>query len=137
MPFPKGQSGNPGGRKKSLGLSRALRKAAGTEGWAMAMKILRGEILEPYFDKETEKTIYLSPGARTRLEACKIILAYCWGQPTQKIDLDSEDGKVFGFAVLIHPEAEGMLNGDKRGVPTTVRPNGVSFDFGNKPRSGA
>jgi len=87
MAFKPGQSGNPGGRKKSLGLSRALRKSCGAEAWAMAMKILRGEVLEPYFDQETERTIYLAPGAKTRLEASKVILGYAWGPPQLRLDL--------------------------------------------------
>jgi hypothetical protein len=81
MKFVKGQSGNPGGRKRSLGLSRSLRKAAGLEAWAMAMKVLRGELKEPYFNKETKKTEWLEPGSKARLEAVKIILAYTWGTP--------------------------------------------------------
>jgi len=50
----------------------------------MAMKVLRGEILEPYFNKETEKTEWLSPGGKTRLEAVKIVLGYTWGLPVQQ-----------------------------------------------------
>jgi hypothetical protein len=129
--FSKGQSGNPGGRKRAIGLSRAVRKSEGLKTWAMLLDIRDEKIREQKIEWEDGEpvTIDVVPSIKERREACKLILAYCWGQPTQKIDFDSEDGKVFAFAVLIHPEAEGMLNGEQRKVRTPVRPDGISFDF--------
>ena len=43
------------------------------------------------------------------VRVCQIILSYCWGLPAQKINLDSEEGKAFAFAVLVNPQAEEML----------------------------
>ena len=39
MPFKQGQSGNPGGRKRSLGLSRAVRKSEGLKTWKTLLDI--------------------------------------------------------------------------------------------------
>jgi hypothetical protein len=42
MPFVKGQSGNPGGKKKALGLSRHVRASQGLETWAKLLQIREG-----------------------------------------------------------------------------------------------
>jgi hypothetical protein len=41
-----------------------------------------GKVLEPYFNQETGKTEYLATAAKTRLEACRLLLAYSEGTPT-------------------------------------------------------
>lgn len=114
MPFQKGQSGNPGGRKRSLGLSRAVRASEGLKTWAMLLKVRDGEILEPYFNKETEKTEWLPPGAKTRTEACRLILAYCWGTPGQKTEMSNDMiiDKAGDRQTLIFNVANALLRGD-------------------------
>ena len=87
MPFPKGQSGNPGGRKKSLGLSRAVRKSEGLKTWAMLLNIRDSKIREERIEHGDEGeliTVDVVPSVKERREACKLILAYTWGTPVQQ-----------------------------------------------------
>ena len=79
--FQKGQSGNPGGKRKRLALSRAVRASEGLKTWARLLDVRDGKVLEPYFNKETKTTEWLAPGAKTTVEACRLLLAYCWGTP--------------------------------------------------------
>lgn len=90
MAFPKGQSGNPGGRKKAIGLSRAVRKSEGLKTWGMLLDIRDEKIREQKIEWEDGEpvTIDVVPSVKERREACKLILAYCWGQPNQTMDLD-------------------------------------------------
>ena len=88
MPFPKGQSGNPGGRKKALGLSRAVRKSQGLKSWAWLCKAGNEEVLER---KEIGKDkdgvpimVDVVPSVKVLLDVHKLILAYCWGTPVQQ-----------------------------------------------------
>lgn len=93
MPFVKGQSGNPGGRKKALGLSHGVRRQEGKKTWRKLLEIRDEQVQEPHFDKETGKTVYFAPSIKERREACKLILAYCWGLPPQKVEVTGEDGE--------------------------------------------
>ena len=61
MAFSKGTSGNPGGPRKSIGLSRAVRKSEGLNSFAMLLDI------------RDEKIVV--PSVKERREACKLILA--------------------------------------------------------------
>jgi len=83
MPFKPGQSGNPGGRKRSLGLSRAVRKSEGLKTWKMLLDIRDEKIREQKIDFEDGKAVVIDvvPSIKERREACKLILAYCWGTP--------------------------------------------------------
>lgn len=83
MPFPKGQSGNPGGRKRTLGLSRAVRKSEGLKTWAMLLGIRDEKIREQKIEVENGEPVVIDvvPSIKERREACKMILAYCWGTP--------------------------------------------------------
>ena len=70
MPFSKGQSGNPGGKRKRLALSRAVRASEGLKTWAKLLQIRDQKGLE----------------AKEVREVCKLLLAYCWGLPIQQAD---------------------------------------------------
>ena len=83
MPFQKGQISNPGGRKKALGLSRAVRKNEGLKTWAKLLALRDEKIKEQTIIKENGESVVIEvvPSARELREACKLILAYCWGTP--------------------------------------------------------
>ncbi len=131
MPWKKGQSGNPTGRKKAWGLSREVRASQGLETWAKLLQARDGLIKQIDTD-ENGKPVYAVLDYKQWFDTCRLILAYCWGQPAQKIDFESEEGKAFGFAVLINPEAEAMLKqNDQRAIQAPVRPDGIGFDFGS------
>jgi len=77
-PFPKGQSGNPGGRPR--GLVRAIRDQTeeGDELVAFVMRVFRGEV----------EGVRL----RDRLEAATWLADRGFGKPTQGVELAGKDG---------------------------------------------
>ena len=81
MPFQKGQSGNPGGRKKALGLSRAVRESEGLKTWAMLLEIRDERIMERQIIREDGETVAVDvvPSVKERREACKLILCLLLG----------------------------------------------------------
>ena len=83
MAFKPGQSGNPGGRKKSLGLSPAVRRSEGLKTWAKLLALRDEKIREQTIIKENGDPVVVDvvPSARELREVCKLILAYCWGTP--------------------------------------------------------
>ena len=83
MPFQKGQSGNPGGRNKAIGLSRAVRTSEGLKTWAKLLALRDERIKEQTVIKENGESVVIEvvPSARELREACKLILSYCWGTP--------------------------------------------------------
>ena len=83
MAFKPGQSGNPGGRKKSLGLSPAVRRSEGLKTWAKLLALRDERIKEQTVIKENGESVVIEvvPSARELREACKLILSYCWGSP--------------------------------------------------------
>jgi hypothetical protein len=83
MAFKPGQSGNPGGRKRSLGLSRAVRRNEGLKTWAKLLALRDERIKEQTVIKENGEAVVVEvvPSARELREACKLILLYCWGTP--------------------------------------------------------
>jgi hypothetical protein len=83
LKFQKGQSGNPGGRKKSLGLSHAVRRSEGLKTWAKLLALRDEKIREQTVIKENGDSVVIDvvPSARELREACKLILSYCWGTP--------------------------------------------------------
>jgi hypothetical protein len=135
MKFEKGKSGNPGGRKKSIGLSRAVRKSQGLKSWAWLCKAGNEEVLERKEigkDKDGKPILVdVVPSVKVLADVHKLILAYCWGQPTQKVDFGDEGGKSFGFAVLMHPDAEKVLKDGQRTESTEAGADSVGFDFGS------
>jgi hypothetical protein len=97
MPFKPGVSGNPGGRKKSLGLSHAVRKSEGLKTWKMLLDIRDEKVREQKIEMEGGEAVVIDvvPSIKERREACKLILAYCWGHPGQRMDF-KEDFKLDG-----------------------------------------
>lgn len=93
MPFQKGVSGNPGGKRKALGLSRGVRIQEGKKTWKKLLQIRDEQVKEPYLNKETGELVYVVPSIKELRESCKLILAYCWGQPSQKLEVTGEDGE--------------------------------------------
>ena len=134
MPFPKGISGNPSGRKKTVGLSRPVRASQGLETWARLLR-MRDELVverkQVGVDKDGEPIMMdCVSDAALYFRVLEKILAYCWGQPLQKVDFDAEQAKGFAFAVIVNPQAEEMLN-NERAISAPVRADGISFDFGS------
>jgi hypothetical protein len=83
MAFKPGESGNAGGRKKALGLSRAVRESEGLKTWSKLLDIRDERILERQMIREDGESVAVDvvPSVRERREACKLILSYCWGTP--------------------------------------------------------
>ena len=94
MPFQKGQITNPGGRKKALGLSRAVRKSQGLKSWAWLCKAGNEEVLERKEigrDKDGAPIIVdVVPSVKVLADVHKLILAYCWGTPVAQGQDDIE-----------------------------------------------
>ncbi len=83
MPYKPGQSGNPGGRERSLGLLRAVRRSEGLKTWGKLLALRDEKIKEQTVITENGEKIVIEvvPSARELREACKLILAYCSGTP--------------------------------------------------------
>ena len=86
MAFKPGQSGNPGGRKKSLGLSHAVRRSEGLKTWAKLLALRDEKIREQTVIKENGEPVVVDvvPSAKELREVCKLIIVYCWGTPVQQ-----------------------------------------------------
>ena len=136
MPFKKGAewNGNRGGRRVP-GLSRPVRASQGLETWARLLR-MRDELVverkQVGVDKDGKPIMVdCVLDAALYFRVLEKILAYCWGQPLQKVDFDSEQAKGFAFAVVVNPQAEEMLKDEQRTIPAPIRSDGVSFDFGS------
>lgn len=83
MPFPKGVSGNPGGKRKALGLSDAVRASEGLKTWARLLAIRDGAVLErkTVITPEGPVEVDVTASVKDLRETCKLILAYTWGTP--------------------------------------------------------
>ena len=68
--FQKGQSGNPGGRRRCLGLTRLTRKREGLRTWEKLTEL-------------RDNTPGIDPRHMTRI--CELILAYCGGRPVETV----------------------------------------------------
>ena len=62
MPFSKGQSGNPGGKRKRLGLSQPVRASEGLKTWAKLLQIRDKEGLEAKELRELPRSGFLVLG---------------------------------------------------------------------------
>jgi hypothetical protein len=136
MPFPKGISGNPNGRKKTVGLSRPVRASQGLETWARLLR-MRDELVverkQVGVDKQGEPIMLdCVLDATLYFRVLEKILAYCWGQPLQKVDFDSEQGKAFGFAIIVNPEAEGLLKNEQPSLESPIREGVVNIVLGGE-----
>ncbi len=76
--FKKGQSGNPGGRKKGLGEFRTLCANLSTEHIPVLVRILKSKAR---FTKNADK-----------IRAWEVLAAYGWGKPAQTVDVTNSDG---------------------------------------------
>jgi hypothetical protein len=86
MPFQKGKSGSPGGKRKPVGLSRSVRASEGLKTWAKLLQIRDEQVLEPRWNAEAEKMEYVVPSVKVLADVCFKILAYTWGTPIQQAD---------------------------------------------------
>jgi hypothetical protein len=88
MAFQPGQSGNPGGRKRSLGLSRAVRKSEGLKSWAWLCKAGDEMVLERKQAGERPDgspiMVDVVPSVKDLLAVHKLKLSYTWGTPVQQ-----------------------------------------------------
>jgi hypothetical protein len=107
MPFQKGQSGNPTGRKKALGLSRAVRASEGLKTWAKLLGIRDGLVLERKdvgVDAEGVPIVVdVVPSVKELRETCRLLLAYCWGTPVQS-GTDELEKRIMELEELIAKE---------------------------------
>jgi hypothetical protein len=133
MAFKPGESGNPGGRKKAVGLSRAVRTSEGLKTWGMLLNIRDEKIREQKIEMHDGEPVVVDvlPSIKERREACKLILAYCWGQPSQKIDLTDDDGvNRFAFGIVLDTKAQGILENGKHTESAETGAERIGFDFG-------
>jgi hypothetical protein len=112
MPFPKGRSPNPGGKRKPVGLSRAVRASEGLKTWAKLLEIRDEQVLEPRRNSETEQMEYVVPSVKVLADVCFKVLAYTWGTPIQQADTLEDRIKV------LEKRLDELLN---------VRPRGNGF----------
>lgn len=102
MPFKRGTSGNPGGRKRSIGLSRAVRRSEGLKTWKMLLDIRDEKIREEKVEMRNGEpiTVDVVPSVRERREVCKLILSYAWGTPAQ-VGQDELDQRITELEQII------------------------------------
>jgi hypothetical protein len=85
MPFPKGQSPNPGGKRKPIGLSRPVRESEGLKTWAKLLRIRDEQVLErKIIGKDSDGQpieVDVVPSVKVLADVCFKLLAYCWGTP--------------------------------------------------------
>ena len=113
MPFSKGTSGNPGGKRKPVGLSRAVRKSEGLKSWAWLCKAADGQVLER---KEIGKDqdgnpimVDVVPSLKVLLEVHKLKFAYCWGTPVAA-GADELERRVFELEERVTKELRRPLH---------------------------
>jgi hypothetical protein len=85
-PWPKGRSGNPGGRPKILGAVQALARRHTVEAIGELVRLMR-----------------VGESDYVKLAATKELLSRAWGQPVQPIEGTGEDG---GITVVIRQFAD-------------------------------
>lgn len=81
-PFPKGKSGNPGGRPKELAELRELLREAG------ALPMVVGRLLDEIHNN-----------GEHAIKACELVAAYLCGKPTQALELTGGDGEAIAVEV--------------------------------------
>jgi len=121
--FVKGISGNPSGRPKAPMLPDSRRRAQGKLSWDRLLQIRDGEVLERKFDSDGKPYIVV-PSIADQIKVNTLILAYCWGIPTQRLELADESKALFAMNVILS-QAKEIENGSQ---PTTGTSR-VSLDF--------
>ena len=89
MKFEKGVSGNPSGRPK--GLPKALKDKEGKAAFSRIVALSKSKALEP----------------KDQIAACKIVLAYCLGQPTQQLEHTGENNGPISVSLTIESAKHG------------------------------
>lgn len=135
MPFVKRTKRQPWREKEITRLVSPCAGKPGLETLARLLQIRDGLVLERkqvgVNDSGEPIIVDVVADVKELVRVCQIILSYCWGLPAQKINLDSEEGKAFAFAVLVNPQAEEMLKQNaQRAIPAPLRSDGIGFDFG-------
>ena len=123
MPWSKGQSGNPIGRPRRPMLPDARRRAEGRLSWERLLQIRDGYILERKHDSEGH-AIDVVPSIADQIKVNTLILAYCWGIPTQRLELADESKALFAMNVILS-QAKEIENGSQ---PSAGR-DSIALDF--------
>jgi hypothetical protein len=85
-PFPKGHSGNPGGRPKGIVSAIRAQTCEGEELVAFVVRVFRGEV----------DGVRL----RDRLEAATWLADRGFGKPTQGVELAGKDGETLSLTLV-------------------------------------
>lgn len=91
--FKLGQSGNPGGRPKTAGLVATLRAKYGQNA-----EKLQAVLDEIAFDPKRDD--------RVRLEAVKTLMAYGWGKPQERIQVEAALATQRLITVIVPPPSQ-------------------------------
>lgn len=100
--FPKGVSGNPGGRPKGFAASIRRKTRDGEELISLALKVLRGKLSVTGQDREGN-AMKVEPTIKERLEAMKWLADRGWGRA---LDLSVADAPASG---ALSPEIAAKL----------------------------
>ncbi len=105
--FPKGKSGNPGGRPK--GIAARVKELVGEDGekglkilWAIAT----GKLAITQHALMTGVPYQATPGFKDRREALKELFDRGFGKPREPVDLTTRDGGSRGFDLAKLTDAE-------------------------------
>ena len=86
-------------------LPDARRRAEGRLSWERLLQIRDGYILERKFDSEGH-AIDVVPSIADQIKVNTLILAYCWGIPTQRLELADESKALFAMNVILSEAKE-------------------------------
>jgi len=129
--FKKGYTGNPRGSSRlRIGLADSVREQEGKKFWRRLLELRDGLIQEAYKNEKGE-TVYSVPSVKEFIQVCELGLAYCYGRPSQRVELPNagagpvqinfflgrqEDGREFGF----------HIEGRKDAIDSRALPDGDS-----------
>lgn len=116
-----GISGNPGGRPR--GLAREVREREGRKSFDILLQIRDSRLKGAHWTKGKKKMIAVASDLGEVLSACKIILAYCYGQPSQKLEVEDTRKLVF-FPIGIEAPKDNNENGKGTGLDPSPGSNG-------------